>query len=164
MSSGPVPLRRHRSNQNLPDSCHHLLSHNRHSVHFDSVSHAVSGLETLDFPPRKKTWPQDGPRLQRREETHCKVRPCLLISIIQFLYDEHLSLFSFGHQKISFCLRYQNYLHLNIKKCKQVHPPSELQFGGWRLADKSCHCRVQSSVFLHSSLKICQYNGIAKSP
>ena len=59
--SGPVPLRRHRSSQNL-DTCHHNQPNNRHSVHFDSVSHAMSGLETLDFPPRKKTWPPDGPR------------------------------------------------------------------------------------------------------
>ena len=27
--------------------------HNRHSVHWDSAAHASSGLETLDFPPRK---------------------------------------------------------------------------------------------------------------
>ena len=35
----------------------------RHSVHWDSAAHASSGLETLDFPPRKKTWPPDGSRL-----------------------------------------------------------------------------------------------------
>ena len=65
LSGGPVLLRRHRSSQNLEladcsdSACH---SQARHSVHFDSLSHAVSGLETLDFPPRKKTWPPDGPR------------------------------------------------------------------------------------------------------
>ena len=32
---------------------------------FDSLSHAaISGPETLDFPPRKRTWPPDGPRLK----------------------------------------------------------------------------------------------------
>ena len=73
--SGPVQLRRHRSSQGLDtcqgggcrDTCHSMphVPHpnNRHSVHFDSLSHAaISGLETLDFPPRKKTWPPEGPR------------------------------------------------------------------------------------------------------
>ena len=40
----------------------------RHSVHWDSVAHASSGLETLDFPPRKKTWPPDGSRLDIDED------------------------------------------------------------------------------------------------
>ena len=40
----------------------------RHSVHWDSAAHASSGLETLDFPPRKKTWPPDGSRLDIDED------------------------------------------------------------------------------------------------
>ena len=40
----------------------------RHSVHWDSAAHASSGLETLDFPPRKKTWPPDGSRLDIDDE------------------------------------------------------------------------------------------------
>ena len=66
---GSIQLRRHRST--------HALEHaefdqtrnpsNRHSVHFDSANHAMSGLETLDFPVRKKTWPPDGSRLQQKE-------------------------------------------------------------------------------------------------
>ena len=73
--SAPVQLRRHRSSQGLDtcqgggyrDTCHQVAHvsapNNRHSVHFDSLSHAaISGLETLDFPVRKKTWPPDGPR------------------------------------------------------------------------------------------------------
>ena len=82
-----VQLRRHRSSQGLDtchtgdpgDSgadtghCHHHHGGNRHSVHFDSVSHAMSGLETLDFPVRKKTWPPDGPRSVQssKENTKC---------------------------------------------------------------------------------------------
>ena len=76
-SSGSVQLRRHRSSQGLDTGghCHHgdhIVDHdehhhhhpgNRHSIHFDSVTHAaITGLETLDFPVRKKTWPPDGPR------------------------------------------------------------------------------------------------------
>ena len=62
-----VQLRRHRSTQGLNTGGHHeggQCDHGahgqaRHSVHWDN---AASGLETLDFPVRKKTWPPDGPR------------------------------------------------------------------------------------------------------
>ena len=76
--SGGVQLRRHRSSQGLDSSghCHHgghsgdhddhhhhHPGNNRHSIHIDSATHAaITGLETLDFPVRKKTWPPDGPR------------------------------------------------------------------------------------------------------
>jgi len=65
-----VQLRRHRSTHALDHAeyGHARNPANRHSVHFDSVNHAMSGLETLDFPVRKKTWPPDGARVQPAEE------------------------------------------------------------------------------------------------
>ena len=85
MFCSQVQLRRHRSSQGLDtchtgepgDSgdtghCHYHAGGSRHSVHFDSVSHAMSGLETLDFPVRKKTWPPDGPRsVKSQSSTGC---------------------------------------------------------------------------------------------
>merc|ERR1711892_1586150 len=64
-----VQLRRHRSTHALDQAEYEQARHlsNRHSVHFDSVNHAMSGLETLDFPVRKKTWPPDGARVQPKE-------------------------------------------------------------------------------------------------
>ena len=62
-------LRRHRSTHALDHTEFEQTRNpaNRHSVHFDSVNHAMSGLETLDFPVRKKTWPPDGARVQPKE-------------------------------------------------------------------------------------------------
>ena len=72
-----VRLRRHRSSHalDLADGCEAALQlGNRHSVHFDTARHAQSGLETLDFPPRKKTWPPDGPRCEERQGLQRKHR------------------------------------------------------------------------------------------
>ena len=73
--------------------------------------------------------------------------------VLQLCSTQFIFLYSqLGCQKIKFCLRYQNYLHFNIKKLKKVHSQSGLWF-----VDKTCHCMNGPAGELRL-IKICQPN------